>query len=375
MKSAIVVGAGIWGASLALRLADEGWRVTLVEQYAPGHVRQASAGETRLLRCAHGSDDWYPRMAWRARNGWRDLEERAGEELYQEAGLMWLAHREDGWESRSAGVLAALDIPHELLEPAQAEALFPGLRGDDLAFVLWEPNAGVLRARRATQVTARLARAAGVRQVRARAAPYGGRRVVADGEVLAADRVVWACGAWLPGLFGDRLGVDIEVTRQDTFHFGVPREWSTPPLPAFCDYEQSAYGHGDLDGAGMKVTSDAEGDPYDPETGGRQVSAHGEALARDYLARRFPSLAGAPVVLGQVCQYALTKDAEWIVAEVEDGVWVLGGDSGHGFKHAPVLAELVAEILDGTREPDARFGLRERQPVRGLRTSGRTAEG
>lgn len=370
----IVVGAGIWGTSLALRLAETGWRVTLVEQYAPGHVHQASAGETRLLRCSHGSDDWYARMAWRAREGWLRLGERAGEELYTETGMMWFAQREDGWESVSAQVLKNLDIPHERLDPEEAGRRFPGFGGDDLAFVLWEPNAGVLRARRATQVTARLARAAGVTFVRARAEPYEkGTGVVADGEVLTADRVVWACGAWLPGLFDLKLDLKLEVTRQDTLHFGVPREWTSPPLPAFCDYELSAYGHGDLDGMGMKVTSDAEGEPYDVETGSRQVLPRSEELARDYLRRRFPSLLGAPVVFSQVCQYTLTKDAEWIIAEAADGVWLLGGDSGHGFKHAPALAEHVADILDGVREVEPRFGLHERTAARGLRTSGETA--
>ncbi|WP_169948471.1 FAD-binding oxidoreductase [Microbispora sp. H11081] len=370
MKSAIVVGAGIWGASLALRLADEGWRVTLVEQYAPGHVRQASAGETRLLRCAHGSDDWYPRLAWQARDAWRRLEERTGQDLYVESGLMWFARDHDGWETRSARVLESLDIPHEMLDPDEAARRLPGLRADDLAYALWEPKAGLLRARRATQVTARLAGDVGVRLVRARAVPYARTTgVVADGEVLTADRVVWACGAWLPWLFPHEAG-HVKVTRQDTYHFGVPRDWTTPPLPAFCDYDLAAYGHGDLDGMGMKITSDAEGEPYDPETGGRRVLRHTEEQARSYLARRFPSLVGAPVMFSQVCQYALTDDSEWIIAEVEDGVWLLGGDSGHGFKHAPALAGLVAEILDGRREPEARFGLHERQAAKGLRTSG-----
>ncbi|GAA0396554.1 N-methyl-L-tryptophan oxidase [Microbispora corallina] len=374
MRSVVVVGAGIWGSSLALRLAETGWRVTLVEQYTPGHVRQSSAGETRLLRCGHGSDDWYAGMAWRAREGWRRLEERTGEELFCESGLMWFAHREDGPERRSARVLDALGVPHALLDPDEAARRFPGLGTDDLAFALWEPHAGVLRARRATQVTARLALDAGVRLVRARALPYGGGTgVVADGEVLTADRVVWACGAWLPEVFGAEFGVEVEVTRQDTFHFGVPSAWATPPVPAFCDYEMAAYGHGDLDGTGMKVTDDAEGEPYDPESGDRRVTEGAERAARAHLARRFPSLVGAPVVFSQVCQYTLTRDSEWIVAEVADGVWLLGGDSGHGFKHAPALADYVAGILDGRWAPEARFGLHERRPAHGLRTSGRSA--
>ncbi|SEH01668.1 Glycine/D-amino acid oxidase [Nonomuraea solani] len=374
MKSVIVVGAGIWGSSVALRLADAGWRVTLVEQHRPGHVRQASAGETRLLRCSHGADDWYARLAWQARDGWRRLGERAGEELYLESGMVWFAGRPDGWEHASAQVLKNLDIGCEVLDPADCGRFFPDFRGDDLSFLLWEPHAGVIRARRATQVTAALAVAAGVRLVRGRAAPVKGdaepylSAVEIDGEVRHADRVVWACGAWLPALFD---GLPLTVTKQDTLHFAVPPAWSVPETPAWVDHGTSAYGHGDVDGVGMKATSDAEGPPYEPEEGPRVVDAGSVEQARSYLARRFPALASAPVLFTQVCQYALTPDAEWLFAEASPGVWLLGGDSGHGFKHAPALAGYVAGALDGEYAPEPRFGLHERTPTRGLRTSGR----
>lgn len=372
MKSVIVVGAGIWGSSLALRLAETGWRVTLVEQHRPGHVRQASAGETRLLRCAHGDDDWYARLAWQAREGWLRLGERAGEELYQEAGMVWFAGTPDGWEHASARVLKNLDIECEVLDPSDGGRFFPDFRGDDLSFLLWEPHAGVIRARRATQVTAGLAQAAGARLVRARAVPPSGdaagdTAVEIDGETRHADRVVWACGAWLPELF-DRL--PITVTKQDTLHFAVPPAWSLPETPAWMDHGASAYGHGDVDGVGMKATSDAEGPPYEPEHGARVVDAVSVERARHYLRRRFPSLERAPLVFSQVCQYALTPDAEWLLAEASPGVWLLGGDSGHGFKHAPALAGYVARVLDGEQEPEPRFGLHARTPSRGLRTSG-----
>jgi glycine/D-amino acid oxidase-like deaminating enzyme len=367
MKSVIVVGAGIWGSSLALRLAETGWQVTLVEQHKPGHVRGASAGETRLLRCAHGTDDWYARMAWEARESWRRLGERAGEELYLEAGMVWFAGRQDGWEQASAQVLKSLDIPCDVLEPRDGRRFFPDYRGDDLSFLLWEPHAGVIRARRATQVTARMAVAAGARLVRGRAVPVADRSAIEiDGEAHHADRVVWACGAWLPALFD----VPITVTKQDTVHFAVPPTWSVPETPAWVDYGASVYGHGDVDGVGMKATSDAEGEPYEPEHGSRVVDPGNVEQARGYLRRRFPSLAAAPVLFDQVCQYALTPDAEWIVAEHTPGVWLLGGDSGHGFKHAPALAAYVAEVLDGERAPEPRLGLHERAPARGLRTSG-----
>lgn len=370
MKSVIVVGAGIWGSSLALRLAETGWRVTLVEQHKPGHVRQASAGETRLLRCAHGADDWYARLAWQARDGWRRLGERAGEELYLESGMVWFARTPDGWEHASAQVLKNLDIECEVLDPGDGGRFFPDFRGDDLSFLLWEPHAGVLRARRATQVTAGLAAYAGARLVRARALPVAGQAAVQiEGEVHRADRVVWACGAWLPQLFD---GLPITVTKQDTLHFAVPPAWSVPETPAWVDHGASAYGHGDVDGVGMKATSDAEGPPYEPEHGSRQVDAGSVEHARDYLRRRFPALGAAPVLFSQVCQYAITPDAEWLMTEVTPGVYVLGGDSGHGFKHGPALAAHLAGVLEGEHGLEPRFGAHERTPARGLRTSGRT---
>ncbi|GAA3665673.1 N-methyl-L-tryptophan oxidase [Nonomuraea antimicrobica] len=351
-----------------MRLAETGWRVTLVEQHRPGHVRQASAGETRLLRCAHGDDTWYARLAWQAKDGWRRLGERAGEELYLEAGMVWFARTPDGWEHASAQVLKNLDIPCDVLDAADGGRFFPDYRGDDLSFLLWEPHAGVIRARRATQVTARLAQAAGARLIRARATPVPGAAAVeVDGEVRHADRVVWACGAWLPSLFD---GLPITVTKQDTLHFAVPREWSLPETPAWVDHGASAYGHGDVDGTGMKATSDQEGRPYEPEHGERVVDPASVEQAHAYLRRRFPALAGAPVLFSQVCQYALTPDAEWLLTEASPGVWLLGGDSGHGFKHAPALAGYVAGVLDGEYGPEPRFGMRERAPSRGLRTSG-----
>src|SRR5690606_7710153 len=141
-----------------------------------------------------------------------------------ESGMLWFAQTEDGWEHASAQVLKNLDIPCEVLDPADGARFFPDFSPEGLSHLLWEPHAGVIRARRATQVTARLAEAAGVRRVRARATPAEGGAVRAGDEVLTADRVVWACGAWLPELFE----VPMTVTKQDTLHFAVPAEWTTP---------------------------------------------------------------------------------------------------------------------------------------------------
>jgi sarcosine oxidase len=371
MSSAVVVGAGVFGASLAHRLAGDGWDVTLVEAAEPGHAAATSGGESRLVRFSHGADAWYAASARRARELWRDLEREAGEKLLVEAGLVWFARAEGGWESDSEATLRGLGVPVERLEPDAARSLFPDLRTDDLAFALLEPDAGIVRAARATRVLAERAVARGARLVRARAAPGAdGSVALPDGRTLDADAVVWACGPWLATLFPGLL--DLRVTRQEIVFFEAAPEWALGRTPAWVDYDGSFYGHGPLDGHGAKVSPDAEGPPWDPDAPDREPSGAAEAAARPYLAARFPSLAGARVSGAAVCQYELTADTHFVCAPHPEHprTWLLGGGSGHGFKHGPALAEHVARLLRGEAQPDPRHALGARRRDRSLRTAG-----
>jgi sarcosine oxidase len=363
--SLVVVGAGVFGAALARHSALAGWDVTLVEPLEPGHVRAGSGDESRLIRCAHGDDAWHSTSARRSWDLWHAIDPS----LVVPAGVAWLARSPDGWEAASERTLRALGIPCARVEPG---SLFPSFAGDDVAWALHEPEAGILRARRATLVLAEQAVAAGARLVRASARPAGDAAVLDDGRRLEADRVVWACGAWLPALFPDVLR--LRVTQQDVFYFAAGPAWRTPGVPGWVDFDGAFYGLGDLDGRGVKVAPDAEGPPLDPETAERvPVPAH-EAAARAYLAHRFPALAGAPLVGARTCQYELTGDSRFVVAPHPDlggRVWLVGGGSGHGFEHGPALAEELERRLAGVEPPDPRFGLQPRVPAVALRTAGR----
>ncbi len=371
MDSVIVVGAGSFGASLAWLLAREGISVTLIDQFEPGDERTSSGGESRLYRCAHGTAADYTRLARRGQQLWRELEAATGEELLLERGVCWFAHREDGWEAASERVLQAEGIPVERLEVAAAARRFPSFAGDDLAFVVHEPEAGAIRARRAVRALVEAGQAEGVLLKRARARPHGRAVELADtGARLEAGAVVWACGAWLRELFPGV--VDLRVTRQELFFFDGGPAWAEPSVPAWVDYDFAAYGTSDLDGLGVKAAPDVEGPHIGADDALPPVSAEGEAAARGYLGRRFPALADAPLKSGRSCRYELTQDSCFIAAPhpVEEGVWILGGGSGHGFKHGPALAELVVAALQGTATLPRDLGLHERAPGRSLRTAG-----
>ena len=189
---------------------------------------------------------------------------------------------------------------------------------------------------------ARQAQAHGARLVRGRARPDGAAAVLEDGTRLEGDAVVWACGGWLAGLFGDL--VTIKVTRQELLFVDGGPAWRG--VPAWVDYERAMYGTGDLDGLGVKAALDVDGPPLDPDAELDDAPTT-EPAVRAYLRERFPALEHAPLAEARACRYELSPDSNFIAGRTPEGAWLLGGGSGHGFKHGPAMAERMAAALRG----------------------------
>jgi sarcosine oxidase len=229
-----------------------------------------------------------------------------------------------------------------------------------------EPEAGVLRAQRAVQALVGQAQAHGARLLRARARPDGAAAVLEDGTRLEGDAVVWACGGWLAGLFPDH--VSLAVTRQELLFVDGGPAWRD--VPGWVDYDRAMYGTGDIDGLGVKAALDTDGPPLDPDAPLEDTPTT-EPQVRAYLRDRFPALEHAPLNEARACRYELSPDSHFIAARHPDhpAVWLLGGGSGHGFKHGPAMAELMAAALGGAPLP-ARFAPGPRTAARSLRTAG-----
>ena len=271
--------------------------------------------------------------------------------------------------------MLAQGIPCERLSVADAARRYPSFRGDDLEFVLFEPEAGVVRAQRAVQALAARAAAHGATIVRGRASPGGDGAVLVGGsDPVTGDVVVWACGGWLAGLFGDL--VPLAVTRQELLFVDGGPAWREPGVPSWVDYDRAMYGTADLDSLGVKAALDVEGPQLDPDA---ELDAEpaAEPAVRAYLRDRFPALEHAPLTEVRACRYELTPDSNFIAARHPDDerVWLVGGGSGHGFKHGPAMAERVAAAIAGGEPLPARFGLGARAPARSLRTAGSGVRG
>ena len=181
--------------------------------------------------------------------------------------------------------------------------------------------------------------------------------------------VVWACGGWLAGLFPEL--VRLRVTRQELLFVDGGPAWRAPGVPGWVDYDRAMYGTADIDALGVKAAFDVEGPPLDPDAE-LEGDATTEPIVRTYLRDRFPALEHAPLAEVRACRYELSADSHFIAARhpEQPAVWLVGGGSGHGFKHGPAMAERLIAAIGGGEPLPERFGLGERSPARSLRTAG-----
>jgi glycine/D-amino acid oxidase-like deaminating enzyme len=186
----------------------------------------------------------------------------------------------------------------------------------------------------------------------------------AGGNNIRAGTVVYACGPWLPKLFPDILRGRIRPTRQEVFFFGTPPGYKC--MPTWIAFREGAYSIPSLDGRGFKIALDTHGPAFDPETGNRDITRSALDKTRAILRKRFPELARAPLLESRVCQYENTSNGDFLIDRHPHlkNVWLVGGGSGHGFKHGPFVGEYVASQIAGTAPAEPRFSLASKKKVR-----------
>ena len=368
-----VIGAGVFGAWTAYHLQQAGQNVALVDAYGPANSRASSGGESRIIRMGYGADEIYTQWEARALQLWQQFFAVVARPLFYRTGVLWLAAEDDRYVTATQANLEKLSLPHERLARAELAQRFPQIALGQFTWGLYEPQSGALMARQAVQAVVDEAVRNGVDfQIARVREPQGAGRIEAvqleNGGSLRAQIFVFASGPWLGKIFPEVLGERIFPTRQEVYFIGVPpgdTRFSPPAMPAWIALADEIYGIPNLENRGFKIALDRHGPEFDPDTGKRIVTPEGTAAARAYLAKRFPALADAPVVETRVCQYENTSNGDFLIDRhpAMENVWLVGGGSGHGFKHGPALGEYVAQRLLHGGAIETRFTLATKQAV------------
>ena len=391
-----VIGAGAFGGWTALHLLERGARVTLLDSWGPGNSRASSGGETRVMRGTYGPDQPYTDMAARALKLWTKYERRWKRQFLHRTGVLWMASgQDDAFESGSVKALRMAKIKFQELSSAQMAKRWPQINFEGIEWGIFEPDCGYLDARASCQAVVEAFVAAGGKfqqaavladdmetgRLRGRAALQGHVNRVRSARALApvvvttsgdcnspeplqADIYVFACGPWLGMLF--------PLTPSAISSNPPSRIFSSsarPPeiialddahLPVWGDHRgRFRYG---IPGSDRRGSQDRRRHPRPrlrSHCGDGERIVNPETLKdiypREYIAFRFPALKNAPLVETRVCQYEQTPDSNFILDRhpKNENVWIVGGGSGHGFKHGPALGEMVAELILKDREPNA----------------------
>jgi sarcosine oxidase len=356
----IVVGAGVMGSAAAWRLAARGRSVLVLEQFQRGHARGSSHGGSRIFRYAY-PDAEYVALARRARPLWAELEAEAGTTVIDVTG--GVDHGDPRVIGAVGDALAAAGMPFERWSPAEASEHFPGLRFDQE--VCYQPDAGRCRAAAAVDAFARVAAARGAElrereRVIAIETHGDGARVRTESGEYGASLVVVAAGAWV----GELVGLaPVRATREHYVH--LPSPDPTLRWPSFIHHRDPVPAYGlETPGEGVKLGDHHAGEVVTDLSAPTLPALAADARARlvAYAREWIPGV--DPVAVSEAtCLYTSTPSEDFVIDRVGPVV-VCSPCSGHGFKFAPLVGELVAGLADGTPAPE-----RFRLGAQNLRTS------
>ena len=364
-----VIGAGAFGGWTAHHLLKKGYDVTLLDVFGPGNSRASSGGDSRVIRGIYGEDKIYVDLVARSFKLWKRYQKQWQQSLYFPTGALWFFQVDDTYAQKSLPIVNQVGLKSEQISKKEVEKKFPQINLTDLKSFYFEHEAGYLPARHCCQVVLEnfVKKGGEYKQLAVKPGKIFNNKltelILSDGSKLNADSYVFACGPWLSKVFPNALKDIITPTRQEVFFFGTP--YGDPSLfesnmPVWVDFGKKIwYGIPGADWRGFKVADDTRGTEFDPTSGNRKASESGLESARNYLAKRFPSMKDAPLLESRVCQYENSPDGNYIIDKhpEAENTWVIGGGSGHGFKLGPALGEFVVDRVIGNKDIDPFFAL------------------
>lgn len=403
----VVVGAGAFGGWTALNLRRLGAKVTMIDMYGPGNARATSGDESRGVRSSYGDrlhgEQW---MKWArgAMDKWKDFDKQfskplkmrlyytTGDVIMRTAPENFLTQTQQWWEKNK--------IPHEVLTGDEVRKRWPQFGADDITTALYEPDAGVVRARRSCEAVAEVFRHEGGNIIIERVVPPeqsgfdGSEITLVNGTRIGADIFVFCTGPWLGKTF-DNMKNRMRTPLGQVFYWGTPpgdQRFTFPNMPSWNFSGTTGWaalpndsrgfrvrgggGGGGAPGANQQGATGATGatgavappatqpptpivpaaNVQDPDLSSRYIESDRVLRARAFLESRVPDLKDMPLLATHACHYEQTSSRNFIIDRhpTLKNIWISGGGNAEGFKSGPVIGEYTAKRVLG-KDKDEEF--------------------
>jgi len=368
-----VVGLGAMGSAALDAVARRGLRAVGIERFEPGHNRGSSHGETRIIRLSYFEHPSYVPLVREAYRLWRDIETRSGQTLLHVTGIIEIGPPDGPLVRGTLQSSRRHVLPHAVLDAAALMQRWPAFRVPSHVVGVFQPDGGFLAAEPAVHAQVKLAAAAGAAIRTGETVqviePRGqGVRIHTDRGTIDAAKAIIAAGPWLTTLISD-LAVPLNVTRQVIGWFEPAEKtlFSMEEFPVFILESRHGmhYGFPLYGRSGVKVAKHHHRDtPVDPEAYDCTVADDDERLIRSALADHVPAADGR-LLAATTCLYTNTPDGDFILdcLPSHPAIIIASPCSGHGFKFAPVVGQILADLAqtgstarDISRFRLARFG-------------------
>jgi sarcosine oxidase len=354
-----VIGLGGIGSSIAAHCAARGASVIGLEQFGPAHNRGSSHGKSRMIRQAYFEDAAYVPLVLRSYELWRALEKQAGESLLRITGVLSVGEEKSTIISGTQRAAAQHGLSLEKWSRGEVRQRYPSLRVLPDEIALFEPDGGVLDPERSVRAHLNAAETAGAElrfetTVRTWEGTDGGARIhLADGSTVTAGKLILSLGPWFKEALGE-LGVVLRVQRNVQVWFSpATNQYESPRFPAFlldrAGLPSPLYGFPDF-GAGVKAAFHGFGDLTTADDLQRDVDVERDVTPVARALEDWMPGAAANFREAAPCMYSLTPDSDFVIDRHPGhaNVVLCGGFSGHGFKFAPIIGEIAADLaLDG----------------------------
>ena len=354
----VVVGAGIWGLWTAYQLQVAGCRVQLVEQRSPGHANSGSGGKTRLLRYVYGRDLHYIDMVCASFQEWKKVNNEGNQNLFLKTGLWWLFSQEDNsYVENSRKYLQDKGLPVASKTIKEARELYPHLSYRDINHIYFEENACVFNASLCCWAIAKKFAEVGGKVIRARVEISESKiekQIVLRTQQgpLEADYFILACGPWTGHLFPQLFKGILSVSRQEVYfqEFNNRQRKNDGLLlhPPWLEFNEDGPMYYGIPGSNaVKISYDERSVMHDPEDFQSDIQPHIYEAAKQHLMKRMRGFQFTDAFQFRICPYDNSGDGDFIIDRHPHNsqMILLAGSSGHGFKLAPSIANIVTNHL------------------------------